>query len=118
MNDLTVCGNFDVDGIFHLLEGPTTRTHWEMAIKYPRPPPAFWRLNSLNEEKAALFKTTHNPKALRLGNKILKSRMRAQAIENYYPQDFKFTPRILGRLFPGLTFQDDDREQWEEDVEE
>jgi hypothetical protein len=45
-------------------------------------------------------------------------RFRAQAIEQYYPQDFKFTPRILGRLFPGLTFQDEEREQWEEDIEE
>jgi hypothetical protein len=89
-----------------------------MPTRYPRPPPSFWRLNTLNEERAKLFDTTHNPKALRLGNKILKMRFRAQAIEQYYPQDFKFTPRILGRLFPGLTFQDEDREQWEEDIEE
>jgi len=44
--------------------------------------------------------------------------MRAQAVEQYYPQEFKFTPRILGRLFPGLTFHDEEREQWEEDIEE
>jgi hypothetical protein len=70
------------------------------------------------EERAQLFDHTHNPKALRMGNKILKLRMRAQAVEQYYPQDFKFTPRILGRLFPGLTFEDEEREQWEEQIEE
>jgi len=96
----------------------TNKSLWGMAIKCPRPPPSFWRLDALNQERTQLFKHTYNPKALRLGNKILKMRMRAQAIENYYPQEFKFTPRILGRLFPGLTFQDEEREQWEEDVEE
>jgi small subunit ribosomal protein S33 len=89
-----------------------------MPAKFPCPPPSFWRLNTLFTERAQLFKHTSNPEALRLGNKILKMRMRAQAIEQYYPQEFKFTPRILGRMFPGLTFQDEEREQWEEDVEE
>ena len=70
------------------------------------------------EERAQLFDHTHNPKALRLGNRILKMRMRAQAMEQYYPQEYKFTPRILGRLFPGLTFQDEERERWEEEIEE
>ena len=70
------------------------------------------------EERAQLFDHTHNPKALRLGNRILKLRMRAQAMEQYYPQEYKFTPRILGRLFPGLTFQDEERERWEEEIEE
>jgi len=89
-----------------------------MPTRFPRPPPSFWRLNTLAEERAQLFNHTHNPKALRLGNKILKMRMRAQAVEQYYPQEYKFTPRILGRLFPGLTFEDEAREQWEEDIEE
>jgi len=89
-----------------------------MPARYPTPPPSFWRLNTLNQERALIFNTTYNPKALRLGNKILKMRFRAQAIEQYYPQEFKFTPRILGRLFPGITFQDDAREQWEEEIEE
>jgi hypothetical protein len=89
-----------------------------MPIYFPRPPPSFWRLNALRQEQTQLYNHVHNPHALRLGNKILKMRMRAQAIESYYPQNFKFTPRILGRMFPGLTFQDEEREQWEDDVEE
>ena len=89
-----------------------------MPVRYPRPPPSFWRLNTLNEERAQLWNTTHNPKALRLGNKILKRRAMAPTIENYYPQDFKFTPRIMSRLFPGLSFEDEEREEWEEDIEE
>ena len=89
-----------------------------MPTRFPRPPPSFWRLNTLMEERTQLYNHTHNPKALRLGNRILKTRMRAQAVEQYYPQEFKFTPRILGRLFPGLTFHDEEREQWEEDIEE
>jgi Mitochondrial ribosomal subunit S27 len=88
-----------------------------MPVKYPRPPPGFWRLDTLFHERTQLFNQTYNPQALRLGNKILKMRFRAKAIENYYPQNFKFTPRILGRLFPGLAFQDEEREQWEEDIE-
>jgi len=89
-----------------------------MPTRYPIPPPSFWRLNTLNAERAQLFNHVHNPKALRLGNKILKMRFRAKAIENYYPQDFKFTPRKLARLFPGLTFQDEERERKLEWVEQ
>ena len=89
-----------------------------MPTRYPIPPPSFWRLNTLNAERTQLFNQVHNPKALRLGNKILKMRFRAKAIENYYPQDFKFTPRKLARLFPGLTFQDEERERKLEWVEQ
>lgn len=89
-----------------------------MPIRYPRPPPSFWRLNTLNEERSQLWNTTLNPKALRLGNKILKKRSRASWVENYYPQEFNFTPRLLNRLFPGLSFEDEERQQWEEDIEE
>jgi Mitochondrial ribosomal subunit S27 len=88
-----------------------------MPTRYPIPPPSFWRLNTLNAERAQLFNSTHNPQAIRLGNKILKKRFLAKAVQDYYPQDFKFTPRKLSRLFPGLTFQDEARERWEEEIE-
>ena len=89
-----------------------------MPTRYPRPPPSFWRLNGLNVVRSELFNNVYNPKAERLGNKILKKRFRAQAIQDYYPMDFKFTPRVLGRLFPGLQFEDEYREEWEEFNEE
>ena len=89
-----------------------------MPPKVPRPPPGFWRLNTLNVVRSELFNTVHNPFAQRLGNKILKKRFRAQAVQDYYPMDFKFTPRVLGRLFPGMQFQDEYREEWEEFNEE
>ena len=89
-----------------------------MPVRCPRPPPSFWRLNTLNQEKAQLWNTTYNPKALRLGNKILKRRPKAPVVENYYPPEFNLTPRTMGRLFPGLSFRDVAREQWEEDVEQ
>jgi hypothetical protein len=89
-----------------------------MPTRYPRPPPSFQRLNSLNIVRSEIFNTVYNPKAERLGNKILKKRFRAQAMQDYYPMNFKFTPRVLGRMFPGLQFQDDYREDWEEVIEE
>jgi len=39
-------------------------------------------------------------------------------MQDYYPMDFKFTPRVLGRMFPGLQFEDEYREEWEESLEE
>ena len=39
-------------------------------------------------------------------------------MQDYYPMDFKFTPRVLGRLFPGMQFEDEYREEWEESNEE
>ena len=89
-----------------------------MPTRYPRPPPSFQRLSSLNIVRSEIFNTVYNPKAERLGNKILKKRFRAQAMQDYYPMNFKFTPRVLGRMFPGLQFQDDYREDWEEVIEE
>ena len=89
-----------------------------MPTKYPRLPPSFQRLNSLNIVRSELFNTTYNPAAERLGNKILKKRFRAQAMQDYYPMDFKFTPRVLGRLFPGMQFEDEYREEWEDSLEE
>lgn len=81
-----------------------------MPTIFPRPPPSFWRLSSLNAERAKIFNETYNPKALRLGNKILKRRLRAKAMENYYPPSYDWTPRKFARIFPGLTFEDPERD--------
>jgi len=85
-----------------------------MPIKYPIPPPSKWRLHSLTREKHLLWGTVHNPEGLRLGNKILKARFRAQVIENYYPPQYNYSPKKLARLFPGLRFQDEATERWED----
>jgi hypothetical protein len=85
-----------------------------MPTKFPVPPPSFWRLESLNQVRTRVWDEVYNPHALRLGNKILRKRFRAQAVQDYYPMEWDWTPRKLGRLFPGFTFYDEEREQWEE----
>lgn len=89
-----------------------------MPTRYPIPPPSFFRLSILNAERALLFNQVYNPKAQRLGNKILKLRFRAKAIENYYPQNYELTPRTLARLFPGLTFTDPERDRKNDRIEQ
>jgi len=85
-----------------------------MPIKYPIPPPSKARLYTLFKERQLLWNTVNNPYGLRLGNKILKARFRAQQLEDYYPPKFNFTPRKLKRLFPGMSFEDEKRDRWEE----
>ena len=52
-----------------------------------------------------------------MGNKILRMKLTANAVKDYYPPKFKPTPRLMSRLFPGFSYDDDVRNYKEEMIE-
>ncbi|KAK3997177.1 mitochondrial ribosomal subunit S27-domain-containing protein [Cladorrhinum sp. PSN332] len=49
------------------------------------------RLLSLMKAQCELFSTTYNPEGIRLGNKILRQRLKGPSLAAYYPKKmFKF----------------------------
>lgn len=46
--------------------------------------PSVARLQQLTKLRASVFETTYNPESLRLGNKVLKARLRGPAMLRYY----------------------------------
>jgi hypothetical protein len=61
-----------------------------------------WKLNGSqingNQVQCRIFSTTFNPEGLRLGNKVLRQRLKGPALASYYPRKMG-TIQDLQRLY-------------------
>ncbi|KAL6860309.1 hypothetical protein ACO1O0_004336 [Amphichorda felina] len=76
------------------------------------------RLLDLMKTQCQVFATTYNPEGIRLGNKVLRQRLRGPALAAYYPRKtatIKDVKRVFG---PQLTTWDDAEEDRFEYIEE
>ncbi|PIA98109.1 Mitochondrial 37S ribosomal protein S27 [Cercospora beticola] len=64
------------------------------------------RLLDLMKAQCRIFNTTFNPTAQRLGNKILRQRLKGPSLAAYYPRRVA-TFVDLKRLYPGYELYDD-----------
>jgi small subunit ribosomal protein S33 len=60
--------------------------------------PPVQRLRALASASCKVFNTTFNPEGLRLGNKILKQRLRGPALLNYYNLDVKIAKDMIKQM--------------------
>ncbi|KAI9735196.1 MAG: mitochondral 37S ribosomal protein S27 [Cirrosporium novae-zelandiae] len=67
------------------------------------------RILDLMKIQCRIFNTTFNPEGLRLGNKVLRQRLRGPALASYYPRR-TVTLKDLKKAFPDFTVWDDDEE--------
>ncbi|RKF58949.1 Mitochondrial 37S ribosomal protein S27 [Erysiphe neolycopersici] len=68
------------------------------------------RLLDLLKVQCNIFNTTYNPEALRLGNKILRQRLRGPSILAYYPRKVA-TLQDMNRCFPNWETLDEREEE-------
>ncbi|KAF4126421.1 Mitochondrial ribosomal subunit S27 [Geosmithia morbida] len=76
------------------------------------------RALDLMKAQCQVFATTYNPQGIRMGNKVLRQRLRGPALAAYYPRKavtIKDVKRIFG---PHLTTWDDAEEDRFEYIEE
>jgi hypothetical protein len=67
----------------------------------------------LLQVQCKVFSTTFNPEGLRLGNKVLRQRLRGPALASYYPRKI-VTLRDLQKKFPDLeTFDEKEEDRLE-----
>ncbi|PPJ55251.1 hypothetical protein CBER1_04285 [Cercospora berteroae] len=64
------------------------------------------RLLDLMKAQCRIFNTTFNPTAQRLGNKVLRQRLKGPSLAAYYPRRVA-TFVDLKRLYPGYELYDD-----------
>jgi Mitochondrial ribosomal subunit S27 len=88
-----------------------------MPTKIPTYAPSWHRIVTLNKERSIIWNQFHNPTGLRMGNKILRMKLTANAVKDYYPPKIKPTPRLMARLFPGFSYDDETRNHKEEMIE-
>ncbi|KAI9759384.1 MAG: hypothetical protein M4579_002373 [Chaenotheca gracillima] len=74
------------------------------------------RLLDLLKVQCRIFSTTFNPERLRMGNKVLRQRLRGPALVDYYPKRVG-TYKDLTRAYPEFETWDDDEEERLEDIQ-
>merc|ERR1712036_21844 len=67
------------------------------------------RILDLMKVQCKIFSTTFNPEALRLGNKVLRQRLKGPALAAYYPRK-EATIKDLQKLYPDWETWDDAEE--------
>ncbi|KAG4423420.1 hypothetical protein DL98DRAFT_455981 [Cadophora sp. DSE1049] len=67
------------------------------------------RILDLMKVQCKIFSTTFNPEALRLGNKVLRQRLKGPALAAYYPRKVA-TIKDLQKLYPDWETWDDAEE--------
>ena len=72
------------------------------------PPPPKYLLDG--QVQCRIFRTVFNPDNLRLGNKILRQRLRGPSMAAYYPRKMG-TIKELQRAYPGYEIFDEDEEE-------
>ncbi|TQS36610.1 hypothetical protein Golomagni_02933 [Golovinomyces magnicellulatus] len=68
------------------------------------------RLLDLLQVQCKVFNTTYNPDGLRLGNKILRQRLRGPSVLAYYPRKVA-TLQDMNRCIPEWETLDEDEEE-------
>ncbi|ROT43526.1 putative mitochondral 37S ribosomal protein S27 [Sodiomyces alkalinus F11] len=84
------------------------------------------RLLDLMKAQCQVFATTYNPDGIRMGNKILRQRLRGPALAAYYPPKTATLQDVLNEFGPELTTFDEKEEDrlehivdpWQERAEE
>lgn len=62
------------------------------------------------QRSCEIFNTTFNPNGVRTGNKILRQRLKGQALLDYYPRRAA-TIKDMRRMWPDMEFPDEHEEQ-------
>ncbi|KAL2110289.1 hypothetical protein VUR80DRAFT_1399 [Thermomyces stellatus] len=76
------------------------------------------RILDLMKAQCDVFATVYNPEGLRLGNKVLRQRLRGPALASYYPRR-RVTVKELNKVFgPDIETWDDDEQDRLEHLEE
>ncbi|KAI1002082.1 hypothetical protein K3495_g6124 [Podosphaera aphanis] len=68
------------------------------------------RLLALMKAQCRIFNTTYNPEGLRLGNKVLRQRLRGPAVLAYYPRKVA-TLQDMNKCFPHLETPNEEEEE-------
>ncbi|KAL1913668.1 hypothetical protein Sste5344_000632 [Sporothrix stenoceras] len=69
------------------------------------------RLLDLWKAQCKIFGTTFNPEGIRMGNKVLRQRLRGPALASYYPRKFVGIRDLQREFGPDLLAFD----EWDED---
>ncbi|KAG5975907.1 hypothetical protein E4U55_007531 [Claviceps digitariae] len=76
------------------------------------------RLLDLMKARCQVFATVYNPKGVRMGNKILRQRLKGPAVAAYYPRKLATIKDVKREFEPVLTTWDDSEEDRFEYIEE
>ncbi|KAL2759672.1 hypothetical protein ACRALDRAFT_1067584 [Sodiomyces alcalophilus JCM 7366] len=68
------------------------------------------RLLDLMKAQCQVFATTYNPDGIRMGNKVLRQRLRGPALAAYYPQKTATVQDVIREFGPDLTTYDEKEE--------
>ncbi|KAF2423327.1 hypothetical protein EJ08DRAFT_640315 [Tothia fuscella] len=68
------------------------------------------RILALLKTQCTIFNTTYNPNRLRLGNKILRQRLKGPSITNYYPPRIRVVQE-LKKAYPDWEVEDEKEDE-------
>ncbi|KAK7723987.1 mitochondral 37S ribosomal protein S27 [Diaporthe eres] len=74
------------------------------------------RLLQLLQTRCRIFATTYNPDGVRMGNKILRQRLRGPALAAYYPRRMVDLKDLTKEFGPALEFVDEDEDDRQESL--
>lgn len=69
-----------------------------------------------SQTRCRIFATTYNPDGVRMGNKILRQRLRGPALAAYYPRKMVDLKDLTKEFGPALEFVDEDEEDRQESL--
>jgi small subunit ribosomal protein S33 len=73
-------------------------------------PPIEFVIDRSPQTRCAIFRTTFNPQNLRLGNKVLRERLRGPSVAAYYPRRIG-TIKQLAAEYPRFEVEDEEEEE-------
>ncbi|RDA93797.1 hypothetical protein CP533_6370 [Ophiocordyceps camponoti-saundersi (nom. inval.)] len=76
------------------------------------------RLLDLMKAQCQIFATTYNPERIRMGNKVLRQRLKGPALAAYYPRKLATIKDVKREFGPELTTWDEDEEDRFDYIEE
>ncbi|RCI16173.1 hypothetical protein L249_2359 [Ophiocordyceps polyrhachis-furcata BCC 54312] len=76
------------------------------------------RLLDLMKAQCQIFATTYNPDGVRMGNKVLRQRLKGPALAAYYPRKLATIKDVKREFGPHLTTWDEDEEDRFDYIEE
>lgn len=68
------------------------------------------------QTRCRIFATTYNPDGVRMGNKILRQRLRGPALAAYYPRKMVDLKDLTKEFGPALEFVDEDEDDRQESL--
>ncbi|KAI3397065.1 hypothetical protein diail_11301 [Diaporthe ilicicola] len=74
------------------------------------------RVLQLLQTRCRIFATTYNPDGVRMGNKILRQRLRGPALAAYYPRRMVDLKDLTKEFGPALEFVDEEEDDRQESL--